>query len=481
MSKAGFVQSHSTSGFVHALFEKQKELGRGSFGLVNLVKKRSTGELQIWKVVQTRAMPPSTLATAQNEVTMLKQLDHPNIVRLFQCADDKPQREIHLLLEYLAGGDCGTALREQALSGHGLPEHLVAKVMCQLLMALSYCHRKGVAHLDVKPENIVFTAPLSACSPPFCKLIDFGLSCQIGSKVADVAGTPEYMAPEVVQQRAKKIGGSMDIWSAAATGLHMLCGFAPFGSVQDYLGQIDPVFQRIVSYTSFERLSTDMQKRPSWLAASDASKGFFSLLLHASATARPHAGAALDHAWLRPYSPKASSPAVLSQPLPEEQMSSIDVFISASHLARCCQLAVTAHASSSKLAQVNPWFEALDRDGDGELSFEDLADGLPPTAEYCAADVLTALDLNHTGKVSFTAFAAACQFIDHGLAAGAGSMAFDLMDKDGTGQVTLREALDFFGQNVPLEEARLPLPGNRPFDRAEWWRGKSIDSPTSVA
>ncbi|CAJ1395406.1 unnamed protein product [Effrenium voratum] len=230
--KAQLVSRHLSADFVDRNYEVVKPLNRGSFSRVNLVRDRLTGALRVCKVIDIKDMDPHVLGMMRKEVQILSALDHPNIVRLFEFAEDERKHELVLILEYVQGGDCIDLLEEKARL---LPEQLAARIIHQLLVVLNYCHKCGITHRDVKPENVMLT---SLSEDAFCKVIDFGLATPYKGRVKEFAGTVSYLAPELAIAQAPTSGGACwalepkpsrfsmaaDIWAVGVTAFELLAG-----------------------------------------------------------------------------------------------------------------------------------------------------------------------------------------------------------------------------------------------------------------
>lgn len=133
----------------------------------------------------------------KKEVQILRELDHPHVVRLLE-AQDSPMCLI-LVLEYLKGG----GLLEQLYEVEHYTEAQAAHLFRQILSAIAHMHERGIIHRDVKPENAVFAETLAgaraAKQEPTLKLVDFGLARHYSSQRSVKArlGSPGFMAPEV--------------------------------------------------------------------------------------------------------------------------------------------------------------------------------------------------------------------------------------------------------------------------------------------
>ena len=157
------------------------------------------------------------LDAIQEEIEILTKLDHPNIVRYYETYID--ERYIYLVMEHIGGGELFDKITSQV--NQVFTEDMAAYYMKNLLSACNHIHAKGIVHRDIKPENIMITATDEI------KIIDFGLSKRYkkGAKLHDMAGTPYYMAPEVLDG---EYDNKCDIWSLGVLLYVLMSGYLPF-------------------------------------------------------------------------------------------------------------------------------------------------------------------------------------------------------------------------------------------------------------
>ena len=152
----------------------------------------------------------------QREVVIMKLIDHPNIMRLYdvwEAAD-----EIHLILEYVQGGE----LFDHLCAKGRLPVSEALGYFQQIITAIDYCHRFNIAHRDLKPENILLDTNMNV------KIADFGMAVwQSGNMLRTSCGSPHYAAPEVVNGLAYD-GSAADVWSCGIILHALLVGKLPF-------------------------------------------------------------------------------------------------------------------------------------------------------------------------------------------------------------------------------------------------------------
>ncbi|CAI5465114.1 unnamed protein product [Closterium sp. Yama58-4] len=198
----------------------KKEIGEGRFGTIRTCLERATGQVYACKTILKKTIETVEDADdVRREVTFLAMLrGHPSVITLQEVFED--DKAIHLVMELCAGGD----LFDRIKSLGQIPEADAALVVKQLLEALLHCRSLGILHRDIKPENILLCSPSE--NVPI-KLIDFGVATVLeeNSLCREMAGTPEYMAPEVLDECYNY---EADVWSAGVSLYVMLSGVPPF-------------------------------------------------------------------------------------------------------------------------------------------------------------------------------------------------------------------------------------------------------------
>ncbi|XP_052163947.1 mitogen-activated protein kinase kinase kinase NPK1-like [Oryza glaberrima] len=198
-------------------------LGSGAFGSVFLGMDLDSGELLAVKQVligssnATREKAQGHIRELEDEVKLLKNLSHPNIVRYIGTV--REENSLNILLEFVPGGSI------QSLLGRlgSFPEAVIRKYTKQILHGLEYLHRNGIIHRDIKGANILVDN--KGC----IKLADFGASKQVEKLVTTaktMKGTPYWMAPEVIVGSGHDF--SADIWSVGCTVIEMATGKTPW-------------------------------------------------------------------------------------------------------------------------------------------------------------------------------------------------------------------------------------------------------------
>lgn len=190
-------------------------LGRGAFGSVYRALKWSTGETVAIKQVRLSDLPKSELNVIMQEIDLLKNLNHANIVKYHGFV--KTTDNLYIILEYCENG----SLHSICKNFGKFPENLVSLYTSQVLQGLLFLHEQGVIHRDIKGANILTT------KEGLVKLADFGVATKAqGLTEGSVVGTPYWMAPEVIELSGSTTAS--DIWSLGCTVIELLDGKPPY-------------------------------------------------------------------------------------------------------------------------------------------------------------------------------------------------------------------------------------------------------------
>ncbi|XP_056307573.1 death-associated protein kinase 2 isoform X3 [Danio aesculapii] len=201
-----------------AVFKQQKledfydigeVLGSGQFAIVKRCKEKSTGMEYAAKLIKKRQHQASRRGIQreeiEREVNILQELQHPNIIAMHDIYENPT--DVMLVLELVSGGELFDFLAQK----ESLCEEEATEFIKQILNGVQYLHFKKIAHFDLKPENIMLLD--HNVQLPRIKLIDFGLAHRIkdGVEFKNIFGTPEFVAPEIVNY--EPLGLEADMWS----------------------------------------------------------------------------------------------------------------------------------------------------------------------------------------------------------------------------------------------------------------------------
>ncbi|XP_076800078.1 uncharacterized protein LOC143445102 [Clavelina lepadiformis] len=228
-------------------YELKNTLGRGHFAVVKLAEHVFSGEKVAVKVIDKTKMDKVSADHLYHEVTCMKLVQHPNVVRLYQVIETSSK--LYLILELGDGGDMFDYIMRH---DRGLHEDLAKEYFAQIVSAIAYCHKLHVVHRDLKPENVVFFE-----SQGLVKLTDFGFSNQYrpGEKLSTSCGSLAYSAPEILLGEEYD-APAVDVWSLGVILYMLVSGVAPFNEANDSETLINIMDCR---YTMMDHVSKDCQ------------------------------------------------------------------------------------------------------------------------------------------------------------------------------------------------------------------------------
>nr|XP_023880903.1 CBL-interacting serine/threonine-protein kinase 9 [Quercus suber] len=202
-------------------YELGKTVGEGSFAKVKFAKNVENGDNVAIKILdRDQVLRHKMVEHLKREISTMKLIKHPNVVKLFEVMASKSK--IYIILEFVGGGE----LFDKIAKNGRLKEDEARKYFQQLINAVDYCHSRGVYHRDLKPENLLLD------SYGVLKVSDFGLSAFAQQVREDgllhtACGTPNYVAPEVLHDKGYD-GTASDIWSCGVILFVLMAGYLPF-------------------------------------------------------------------------------------------------------------------------------------------------------------------------------------------------------------------------------------------------------------
>lgn len=389
-------------------YKLEKEIGRGTFGVVYICRSKATGERfavkRMKKKFQGAHLEQYFTRRVVNEVDIGRHLSGSlSICSLHDVFEDG--EKVDLVMELCTGGQLWDRIKAGSYT-----ERAAARLMRDIMRAIAQCHGLHVLLRDVKPENFMF---LGSDEDSPLKAIDFGIAvfCQPGQYIDVRAGTPIYIAPEVLKMRYTL---SADIWSAGIIAYQLLSGRLPFageeGAAVAELYMEKQVFNskdvfRVVLYSHL-----DFESHP-WESVSPEAKDFVQSLLQRDEKLRPTAEQALAHPWLR--EDWEGGPAA-DVPLSDTIVQRLQRFGTYGRFRQAvlCHVAHALAEDESALAELKQLFQQLDVQGTGRVSRCDVRAALLESGQFNLSSVeadqlLEQLDIDHNGEIDVDEFLAA--------------------------------------------------------------------------
>ncbi|XP_015575815.1 MAP3K epsilon protein kinase 1 isoform X3 [Ricinus communis] len=199
------------------------EIGKGAYGRVYKGLDLENGDFVAIKQVSLENIAQEDLNIIMQEIDLLKNLNHKNIVKYL--GSSKTKTHLHIILEYVENGSLANIIKPNKFGP--FPESLVAVYIAQVLEGLVYLHEQGVIHRDIKGANILTT------KEGLVKLADFGVATKLTEadvNTHSVVGTPYWMAPEVIEMSG--VCAASDIWSVGCTVIELLTCVPPYYDLQ---------------------------------------------------------------------------------------------------------------------------------------------------------------------------------------------------------------------------------------------------------
>lgn len=394
----------------------KKKLGEGTYGSVCKCMNKFTGNVRACKTIPKKHM--KNVKRFKQEISIMKMMDHPNIIKLFESFED--HRNIYLVMELCTGGELFNRIIEM---GH-FTEVQAAIVMQHVFRAIYYMHENHVCHRDLKPENFLFTTT-EAIEKSSLKIIDFGLAHEFGpdTVLTTKAGTPYYVAPQVLQGRYDQ---SADLWSCGVLTYVLLCGYPPFHGCTDA-----DVLTKV-------RVGTFSFNQTFWKNVSEDAKNLIRMLLKMNPRDRYTAEQALNHVWVTERAPRAQD-----LPLSSGLVDHLRTFRSQSKLKKVALHVIASQMSESQIKALRDTFMALDDNGDGLLTVKELKNGLEKAGfkdiPFDLQQIMEEVDSDGSGVIDYTEFLAATLDKKIYIQEDVCWAAFRIFDRDGNGKITKDE------------------------------------------
>jgi calcium-dependent protein kinase len=361
-------------------FMTQNLLGRGSFGEVREAKHLPTNQMRAVKIIVKKRFSLQLRKKLMKEITILKSLDHPNIVKIYEYFQDNEC--IYIVMELVKGKE----LFQYIVENPSVTEETAAVIFRQLLSAISYLHATEIVHRDIKPENIIFDGKI-------VKLIDFGTSKKFKAlkMMTKYHGSTYYIAPEVIKKSYYK---ECDIWSCGIVLYILLSGTPPFNGETD-----DEIIRKITrgsfsfNIPEFNRISPD-------------AKDLISSMLRKCPSSRISLKSAFHHSWFSKYLPKQFTNPDLNLML---NLKSFNIKTELQHA--LFYYMINCVVTPNQRNEIMKTFQTLDQDFDGILTKEDLYKGFRDCRIEATEEeldrIVFCMDYHQNNRIDFSEFVGA--------------------------------------------------------------------------
>ncbi|OMJ85650.1 hypothetical protein SteCoe_13002 [Stentor coeruleus] len=411
-----------------------KKLGEGAFGSVRKITHRSTGEIRAVKTIHKRNLrSEEERQTFFNEVSVLRAIDHPNVLKLYEFYQD--DKNYYLITEFCTGGE----LFDRIINSGHFSEALAARYMKQILSVVAYCHERNIVHRDLKPENFLLDSTEEDAN---LKVIDFGTAQFFthGLHMTQKFGTPYYIAPEVLRKNYDHL---CDVWSAGVNMYILLCGFPPFG------GQTD---EQILKRVAAGRYSFPS---PEWDSISFEAKDLISKMLNVDISRRISAADALMHPWL-----SNASKAPINTNTAKTLFQNLKTFRTERRLQKATLSYIISQLSTKEdRLEMLELFKSLDKDSSGTLNRAELIEGFHMIYGDVYEDIqgeigkiIAQVDVNQSGEIDYSEFVLATMNRQKLLSREKLESAFKAFDVDNSGTISADELKGILGRYHTYED-----------------------------
>ncbi|ORE22269.1 kinase-like protein [Rhizopus microsporus] len=242
-------------------FKLSRTLGTGSFGRVHLAQSKHNDRYYAIKVLKkSEVVRLKQVEHTNNEKHILETTANPFMVNLWGTFQDDIY--LYMVMDYVPGGELFSILRKNKR----FPDHVARFYAAEVVLVIEYLHSKKIIYRDLKPENVLIDVN------GHIKITDFGFAKYVSDITWTLCGTPDYLAPEVIQ--SKGYGPAVDWWSLGILIFEMLAGYPPFYD-DDYLKLYEKIIQGRIKWPAyFDPHARDLLKR---LLTGDLSRRFGNL------------------------------------------------------------------------------------------------------------------------------------------------------------------------------------------------------------
>lgn len=423
------------------VYDTLEFIKEGRYGTMYKVKHKKNKTIRLMKLLYFDKMQANDITKVDliNQIELLKNLCHPNIIQLNEVFNYRDK--IYMIYEYCQEGN----LFEYICKSNTFNEIKCQEILQQILIALKYCHNRGVIHSDLCPEHIVI---MNYSNTLWVKIIDFGAfnllsySKQVLTRGFKNASNPYFVCPETT------LSEKSDIWSVGVIMYFLLSGLLPFkGETVDEL-KLNIVNSKAIDFSA-----------EVWNCVSPAAKSLIEKLLNKNNNNRPSADEALEDVFFSEINTKYSHNIYSSQAF----QNIIDNIRKVNHESKIKEglIGFIVHhlLKNDDINVIRQCFKILDKDNDGLLSKEELIEGLKNVmtkteAEDEANNIFRNLDVSSTDCIKYEDFIKASINKDDLICDRNLKMVFAMMDREKTGKISKNNLkLFFINNNFSLKES----------------------------
>ena len=370
-------------------YDCTKKLGTGGFGKVFQVRNKKTKKLYACKKVSKLNI--NNLEKLRKEIEILKKLDHPHIVKLYEVFES--DNSLYLIMEECFGGELFERILKRVKTNDMYSEREACSLIKQLIGAIEYCHNNGIVHRDIKPENLLYLKEGNEENNPI-KIVDFGLSQYINSKhnLNSLVGSSFYVSPEVL---ASNYNEKCDIWSTGVILYILLSGDPPFFGIND-----EVIYKKIrnIDYSFPEE---------KWKNISKEAKDLISNML-IKQEKRFSASQVLQHPWFNLIKDEKLN----LNKLNFGKKNFFQEYKNSNQLKKIVLLYIASKLDENEILDLNELFKAFDKDDSGQIEFKEFEQGLIELkSEKISNEMIKQyfddIDADINGKIDYTEFIAA--------------------------------------------------------------------------
>ena len=416
-------------------YKKLNFLGEGSFASVYRVQNKFTDVICAMKVINKAfSCTIEDENEILNEINILRTMDHPGILKIFEFYSSKQNYSI--VTELCPGGE----LFQQIIDKGPFTEKYSAYVMYQIFSAVNYCHKMHIVHRDLKPENILIVSK-DREGLPTIKICDFGTSKMFekGAVQRKLVGSSYYIAPEVLK---KHYNEKCDVWSCGVIMYILLSARPPFGGEDD-----NEIMERVASG------KYDLESPP-FNKLSKSSIDLIKRLLTMDPEQRISAEQALNHPWFKEFKSQEIYNRINDSDTIKTLVENLKKYKRTSIIQETALAYLVHHFPQIKdVVNSCKLFNQIDKSGDGKISKAELLRGLSEryksdTLESDVEEIYKNLDMDNNGYIGYEEFVRAAVSKEYFVRDNVLRFAFRYFDKDGSGEITFDEIEALFSQSI---------------------------------